>query len=329
VDAQNDFRRMSCLRMVEESLTRQGRNVRGMAPAEIALLAMQQTSDFPAVLENTARKQMLAMYVLANPTYKIWCKPSTSPDFKTMTRVRLSEAPTFLPVREGAQITIAPMSDSKESYALGTLGRGIAFTRQMLINDDLGAFNDLLSAFGAQAARMENKVCYAILTANANMADTTALFHANHGNLGAGVIGNTGLDAMFTAMATQKGLDGQSVLNLTPKFLIVPAAKASTAANSLTATGPNLKPADQNWFAGRLTPVADAELDGNSTIVWYGACDPTVNPGVEYCHLEGATGPQIVRETNDDGVLGVTLFAFEDFAAKAVDWRALYKSSGA
>jgi phage head maturation protease len=329
IQAGNDFRAMSCLRMAEESLVRAGVSVRGKSANELAILAMQNTADFPLVLENSARKLLLNAYSYATPTYKLWTKASTTPDFKTMSRTRLGETPAFLKVPEGAQITIANMTESREQYAIATYGRGISFTRQMLINDDLGAFNGLIQAFGVQASIIENKTVYAILTVNANMSDSAALFVAGHSNLGTGVIGNTALDAMFTAMGTQKGLDGVSVLNLTPKFLIVPKAKEATANAALTAVGPSVKASDQNWFAGRLQVVADGELDGNSTAVWYGAADPTIFPGIEYAHLEGANGPQMIREENGSGILGVNLYAFLDFGAKAVDWRPLYKSSGA
>jgi hypothetical protein len=329
VDPQNDFRGMSILRLAEELLNRTGQSTRGMGRAQIAELSMHTAADFPLILADSARKEMLAGYDLATPTYKIWAKPSTSPDFKTMSRLRLSETPSFLKVPEGAQITLGTMSESREQYALSTYGRGASFTRQMLINDDLGAFQALLRAFGMQASRLENKTAYAILTANAALSDSVALFHATHANLGTGVIGNTALDAMFTSFAVQKGLDGVSVLNLTPKFLITPAAKAATAQTALTATGNNVKTSDQNWFAGRLTPVSDAELDATSTVVWYAAADPTIAPGVEYCHLQGAEGPQAIRKENEDAILGVQIYMFLDFAAKAVDFRSMYKSSGA
>jgi hypothetical protein len=329
VDPQNQFRGMRVSRMAEEILQVSGTNTRGMTVNEIANLSMQNTADFPFILENSARKMLLASYGAATPTYRIWAKPSTTPDFKTMSRARLSETPSFLTVAEGAQITIGTMSESREQYALVTRGRGVSFTRQMLINDDMGAFNDLIGAFGLQAARDENKTVYAVLTANANMSDGVALFHATHANLGSGVIANAGLDSMFTSFAIQKGLDGATILNLMPKFLIVPAAKAATAANSQITTGPSLAAASQNWFAGRLTVVPDGELDASSAVIWYGAADPTVAPGVEYCHLEGASGPQIVRKENESGILGIQLYAFNDFAAKAVDFRSLYKSTGA
>ena len=325
----NPYRGLGILRIAEESVRLQHRLNHIPSRARVIELAMQNTSDFANVLENTARKQLLTRYNAATPTYRIWTKPSTTPDFKTMSRTRLSEVPAFLVVAEGGQIAIGKMSDSKETYALATYGRGVSFTRQMLINDDLGAFTDLIGQFGIQAARLENKTVYAILTANANMADSNPLFDASHGNSGTGVIGNTALDAMFTAMGTQKGLDGTTVLNLTPQYLIVPKAKEATARTSQIAIGPNVKVSDQNWFAGRLTVVADAELDASSTAKWYGAADPGSAPGIEYAHLDGAEGPQFIRKDNDQGILGVQFYAFLDFGAKAVDWRPLYYSTGA
>jgi hypothetical protein len=324
----NPFRGMRLSRMAEEILNISGVNTRGKAISEIALLSMQNSADFPHILENVARKAMLAAYAVAEPTYRVWTKRSTTPDFKTMSRLRLSETPTFLMVPEGGQITIGSMSESREQYAIATYGRGVSFTRQMLINDDLGAFTDLISAFGRQAARLENKTVYAILTANANMADGNPLFDAAHSNSGTGAIANTALDAMMTAMGTQKGLDGVTALNLTPAYLIVPKAKQATARTAMIETGPNVKTSDRNWFAGQFEVVADAELDADSAVKWYGAADPNIAPGIEYAHLEGAEGPQIIRKENEGGVLGVQLYGYVDFGAKAVDWRPLYYSTG-
>jgi hypothetical protein len=328
-DKHNPFIGLSVKQIAEESVYRQCNLHRRPSITSMCELAMQTTADFANVLENVARKQLLRMYELAAPSYKTWTKRSTTPDFKNMTRVRLGEAPTFLKIPEGGQITIGAMTDQKETYSLATYGRGVSFTRQMLINDDLGAFNDLIGQFGMQAARLENKTVYAILTTNALMADGVALFDDAHGNHGAGVLGNTGFDAMFSAMGIQKGIDGVSILNIQPRFVIVPKAKESTAKANLLATGPNLVATSQNWFAGRLEPVADGELDATSTAVWYGAADPAIYPGIEYCYLEGAEGPQFIRKENENGVLGIQFYAYLDFAAKAVDWRPLYYSTGA
>lgn len=330
-DGQNPFMGLSMRDIATESVRLAHGMTRMPAKDKVAELAMQTTSDFAYVLENVARKQLLNRYEAIAPTYRVWCKASTSPDFKTMSRVRLSETPSFIKVPEGAQITIGMMSDTREQYTLATYGRGVSFTRQMLINDDLGAFNDLIGAFGVQAARLENKTVYAILTANANMADSNPLFDdTTHHNTGAGVLGNTAYDDMFGKMGAQLGLDGETVLNLVPRYVIVPKAKESTARASLLATGANLAASSQNWFTGRLEVVADGELDtnGSGTTKWYAAADPNLFPGIEYCHLEGAEGPQFVRKDNESGILGIQFYAYVDFAAKAVDWRSLYYSTG-
>lgn len=326
LDNQNPFRGMGILRMAEEILAQAGERVRGMNRTDIANLSMQKTSDFPYILEASARKIMMDAYGVAEPTYKIWAKASTAPDFRMMSRTRLSEMPSFRVVAEGAQITIGPLTESREQYAIVTAGRGVSFSRQLIINDDMGAFTDLITAFGFQARRWENMTVYAVLKANAAMADGVALFHATHGNLGTGVIANTGLDAAFGAVGAQKGSDGQTVLNLMPKFLLVPTTLATTATNAMIAI-PMVKLTDQNWFAGRLTVVADAELNSISP-AWFLVGDPQIAPAVEYAHLEGAEGPQILRKDNEDAILGVQLYCYTDFGAKAVDWRPLYKSSG-
>jgi hypothetical protein len=333
-DGQNPFIGLSLKQIAQES-TRLQLGMRGLPKDDMVIkMAMQVTSDFAAVLETTSRKQMLNGYDYAQPSYRVWTKRTTTPDFKTMTRVRLTETPGFLKVPEGAQITIGTMTDSKESYALATYGRGISFSRQMLINDDLGAFNDLVFQFGVQAARLENKSVYYILNnghaAAMNMADGIPIFtDATHYNSKTGVIGNTALDTGFGAMKAQKGLDGVTILNLNAKYLIVPAAKESTARAAVMVLGPNIKASDQNWFGGRLEVVADAELDGTSTAMWYLAADPGIAPGIEVCFLQGQEGPQFIRKENENGILGIQFYGYEDFAAKCVDYRPLYKSSGA
>lgn len=323
VEAANDFRGMGVRRLAEEVLARAGVNTRGMNETDFCIQAFHSTSDFPYILENGLRKVLLTAYDTAPVTYKTWSRASVANDFKTMRRIRSGAAPVLLEVPEGGEVTLGTMGEERESYALATYARGISFTRQMLINDDLGAFNDISAKMGEQCARLENKTVYAILTANAAMNDGVTLFHADHENVGTGVIGNTGLDSMFVAMATQKDIDGVSPLNLMPKYLIVPPAKRMTAVTAMRETGPSVKISDQNWFAGMLEVVSDAEL--TDTAKWYGAA---ATGDVEYANLAGAPGPQFYRVENAGDILGVRINVFLDFAAKAVGWKGLYYSSG-
>jgi hypothetical protein len=96
-----------------------------------------------------------------------------------------------------------------------------------------------------------------------------------------------------------------------------------TAVTAMRETGPSVKISDQNWFAGMLEVVSDAEL--TDTAKWYGAA---ATGDVEYANLAGAPGPQFYRVENAGDILGVRINVFLDFAAKAVGWKGLYYSSG-
>jgi len=319
----NPYRGLKIRRIAEEVLNRQGINTRGMDDLKFCVQAFHSTSDFPLILENSLNKVLLDNYGTAQTTYKTWTRQSLANDFKTLSRVRISEAPVLDLLPEGGEIKTGTMSESRETYALATYAKGLVFTRQMLINDDLSAFSDLAARMGRAAARFENKTVYSILTANANMADGTPLFDALHGNSGTGTIGNTGLDSMFVAMANQKDLDGVSFLGIVPKYLLTSPARRMTAMQALAESSTAVKPTDRNMYAGMLTLVVDPEL--TSAAPWYGAAEPS---DVEYAYLDGAPGPQMYRTENDGNILGVRFNIFIDFAAKAVGWKGLYFSTG-
>ena len=221
----------------------------------------------------------------------------------------------------------------RSTYSLLTFGRIVSLSRQALVNDDLRAFDRLVGAFGNSAARLENRTVYAILTANANLSDGTALFASGHANLaGSGAaISVTTLGAGRAAMRLQKGYQAEE-LNLAPNFLIVPATQEALAYQYTSANYVPTQPSGVNEFraGGRtaLEPIVEAVLDAASTTAWYLAADNGAIDTVEYCYLEGAAGPVIESEPGFE-VDGISYKARLDFAAKAIDYRGLYKNPGA
>ena len=323
VENGNDYRGMGVRRMAEEVLEKSGVSTRGLNNHEFCVKAFQSTSDFPFILENSVNKVLLDAYGIAPTTYKIWTRPSTANDFKTLSRVRKSEAPVLDLLPEGGEIKLGTMSESRETYSLATYAKALQFTREMLINDDISAFADVTARMGRAAARLENKTVYTILTANAAMADSNNLFSVAHANTGTGVIGNTGLDAMFVAMGQQKDLDGVSFLGIQPRWLLTSLARRMTAMQQLSESSISVAPNSRNMFAGMLELVSDPEL--TTAAPWYGVAD---TGDVEYCYLAGAPGPQMYRTENDNNTLGVRFNVYLDFAAKAVGWKGLYYSTG-
>lgn len=339
------YRGMSLLDMGREVLEMHGINTRGLSKMDLAGRALNfradagyrsggpmTTSDFPSLLANVANKRLRRGYDENPGTYAMWARRApNAPDFKSMTVVQLGNAPSLLPVNEAGEFKYGAMTDGKETYAIGTHGRIVHFSRQAMINDDLRGFDRLLTAFGAAANRLENALVYAQLTSNPTMSDGTALFHADHANITTGVISTTSLGAARALMRKQTGFQGE-LLNLTPSYILVPAALEQKAYEFTSANYVPASKAEINEFraGGRtaLEPIVEPLLDATSATQWYLAAMSSQVDTVEYCWLDGAEGPVVEMENGFD-VDGMKFKCREDFAAKVIDHRGLVRSTGA
>lgn len=341
-DNGRQYRGMSLLEIGRGYLEACGVSTRGLDRMQLATsmlhhrdAGMHGTSDFTSLFANVANKRLRAVYDENAGTYGLWARRApNAPDFKNMSVVQLAGAPDLLQTNEAGEFKYGRMSDGAESYALLTYGRVVSLTRQAIVNDDLRAFERMVSAFGAAARRLENRTVYSQITANAALADGVVLFHATHANLGTGgasALQFSSLSAGRGAMRVQKGLANEE-LNLAPSYLIVPAALEQTA-YQLTSSNyvPSTK-AEVNEFreGGRtaLTPIIEPVLDGNSATAWYLAAQNSQVDTVEYCYLDGAEGPVIESQVGFEQD-GISYKCRLDFAAKAIDHRGLYKGNGA
>jgi hypothetical protein len=332
------YRGLSLIEMGRDFLEAHGVQTRGLDRMTLASRMLNfraagsmGTSDFSSLFANVANKRLRNAYDENAGTYGLWARRApNAPDFKNMSVVQLAGAPDLLQTNEAGEFKYGAMSDGGETYAMLTYGRIVSLTRQAIVNDDLRAFERMVSAFGFAARRLENRTVYAQLTANANMADGTALFHANHANLLTGsALAIATLGAGRTAMRLQKGLQSEE-LNLAPSYLIVPAALEQTAYNLTSANYvPSTKAEINEFRAGGRTavmPVVEPVLDANSATSWYLAASNSQVDTVEYCYLDGAEGPVIESEVGFE-TDGVSYKCRLDFAAKAVDYRGVLKAT--
>jgi hypothetical protein len=137
----------------------------------------QSSSDFTSILADTINKTLRNAYMDAPRTWNIWARRTTNPTSRRSPARRCRVAGPDQPGR-GQGIKYVTLSDSKETYALTEYTGGIKLTRRAIINDDLDAFSRIPMLQGNAAARKEDDVAYAIITANAAMADTGTLFNA-------------------------------------------------------------------------------------------------------------------------------------------------------
>lgn len=329
-----DFRGFDLGDMARDCVERAGHRTRGMSKQEIAVRALQTTSDFPNILENVITKTLRKGYESAARTFKPFSRQATLPDFKQISRAQIGGAPSLKRVLEGAEYEHGTIGDGAEKYAVQKYGRIVAISWETVINDDLDALTRIPQAFGASAAELESDIVYAILTGNPNMADGTALFHADHGNLGTAAKLADALDPtkanpiaeMRKLMTLQKGLEGQYI-TVRPRYLVVPPSLEEAALKITSANFVASKGVDQNVFGPSLIPVSEPRLEDASSTAWFGAAEPNTIDTIEYAYLEGHEG--VFTETKHGfEVDGVQVKCRHVFGAKAIDWRGLFKNAG-
>lgn len=330
-DAAREWRGLSLLELARSFLAAEGVRVRGLSRDEVATRALHSGSDFPLILSSVTNKTLRAAYDAAPRTFAPIARRTSVADFRDVHRLQLGEAPQLEKVNESGEYKRGTLGEAQEKYRIETFGKVIGITRQVLINDDLDAFTRVPALFGTAAATLESDVVWGVITANAAMADGKALFHAGHGNLATtGVkLDVAGLAKARTAMSHQTGIDGKTLLNIRPAFLVVPTSLELDAEQLLSqafmpTTSGDVVPASLR----SLMVISEPRLDpASGAVPWYLVASPAAIDTVEYAYLEGQEGVAMETRMGFD-VDGMEIRARLDFGAKAIDWRGLYKNPG-
>ena len=316
--------------MAKELLTMRGESTMALSPASLVTRALHTTSDFPIILGDTVGRVLRDAYQAAPSGIRRLGRQTTARDFRAVNKIMLGEAPLLEKLNEHGEIKAGTMAEAREAYKVETWARKIGITRQVLVNDDLGAFADLARRMGQAAAETEARILVTLLEAGSGngptMLDGKTLFHADHGNkAGTGaVISDATLSAARLALRTQKGIEDRTI-RVTPRNLLVPPALETTAEKWLASIAPATA-ADVNPFSGSLSLVVEPRL--SSAIRWYVTADPGEIDGLEFAYLSGAEGPQVESRSGWD-VDGVEIRVILDFGAGFIDHRGWFMNAGA
>lgn len=316
--------------MAKELLTLRGESTMALSPASLVTRALHTTSDFPIILGDTVGRVLRDAYQAAPSGIRRLGRQTTARDFRAVNKIMLGEAPLLEKLNEHGEIKAGTMAEAREAYKVETWARKIGVTRQVLVNDDLGAFSDLARRMGQAAAETEARILVTLLEAGTGngptMSDGKTLFHADHGNkAGTGaVISDATLSAARLALRTQKGIEDRTI-RVTPRNLLVPPALETTAEKWLASIAPATA-ADVNPFSGSLSLVVEPRL--SSATRWYVTADPGEIDGLEFAYLSGAEGPQVESRSGWD-VDGVEIRVILDFGAGFIDHRGWFMNAGA
>lgn len=289
------------------------------------------TSDFPNILGTSANKVFLGSYAVAETTFRMVAAQRNLPNFQPAYMIRSGDFPTIEALNEHGEITRGSMSESAEIAQLKSHGRTIGVTRQVLINDNLGAFTDMAAQAGRAVAVYENALVWAVVNANPTLTTpNAAMFSTTNANLTASgtAISATSLGVGRAMMRVQKSLDGR-VMNVAPRILAVTAAKETLAEQILSPLYMPTSAADVTTQSFRsLNLVVEPLLDANSTTAWYLFGNPAAGANLVYGYLSGNEGPR-VRTNSPFNVDGLEFQVLIDFYAAAIDFRFGYKNVGA
>lgn len=322
-----DVTRMNASRVIEAVMTPNGRQ-RGWGMGGMGAGITHTTGDFPDLIGAASEKFLIARYQLMESPLKKLCSSSTRANFLTHYGVQVSNFGGALDkVSEAGEYNNRTIKTRKEGYKIDTYGNMFGVSRQLLINDGLGALADTLQIMAASATALEADLIAAIINSNPAMADTVAWFHATHGNLAAsgGAPSIATLDAGRVAMRTQKDLDGVTIVDAKPKYLLVPVSLETTAQVLVASTISPTTTDEVNPFQGKLEPVADPRITGTA---WYLFADPNFTPALQYSYLDGQAAPFL---DSQDGwrVDGTEYKVRHDFGAGILDHRPVWKNPGA
>lgn len=313
------------------TLTDMARHVLGinsMDRIDIAQRAMSN-DQFTLLLGNVANRVMVANFEEQEGTYNLWTTNVDLPNFKLQTDVSVKNPNGRLSkLKEKGELESLELDENGEAWKLESYGNKFVFTRQMIINDDLGAFTNIIATFGQMAKRTSNGLVYDLLQAkgdfvNYKMSDNKALFHSDHKNMGtAAALASASLSDARVLMRRQ--MDGKTALNINPKYLIV-SPENETIAKQLLTSESDLSGNNSgvtNIHKNSLDLIVESELSANP---WFlAAARKTIKTGT----LAGTGGQPIVQEKMKSAG-GVEFECLYDFGVMIEDHRSLYRNLGA
>lgn len=304
--------------------------------------AVHTTGSFANLTLDAVNKSVRLGYAEAPSTWEGPMRRGTSvSDFKTIHRVQAGAIPNLPLWPDNSDPEKASFADSKESYAVESRSLEISFSYRLLVNDDMSFLSRVPGQMGNAARRTVNTVAWSQITANGVMGDGVALFAAATGNrkrtnltTGAGTPSTTTLQTLTNLMRQMRGgntpenAEGADILNLEPRYLVVPSALEKDAKQLVLSV---YDPGSANMAyntASTLIPIVEPLLDSSSATAWYLFADPSQIDTVEVTFLAGQEVPQ-VRNWMDERNLAQNWTILQTFAAKALDHRGMQKHAGA
>lgn len=296
------------------------------------------TLSLPGIFQNVANKELLAGFAEQDQTWREIATVRSVTDFKTVTSYRMLDDLEYEEVGPDGEIKHGTLTEESFTRRAKTYAKMFSLTRTDIINDDLGALDDLRSRLGAGAARKFNNVFWAAFM------DNSSFFTSGRGNYieGAGTaldINGDGLAEAILSFDEMQSPDGKRIGGAAAMLLVPPQLQfvakrlyVSTTVNT-GGSSSNDTVGDANIYSGLYRPVvcrwlSDSNFTGYSTKAFYLLREKSSLAAMVVSLLNGVANPTVEMADANFNTLGIEFRGYHDFGCDKAEWLAGVKSKG-
>ncbi len=346
VEGAAELRGMSLRDLAIDSLAREGAasdsELRHMSSDQLFEQLQRQyfnpTAAFPAILDETIRKNIVQLYSEVPTTFQEWCTKGSVSDFKqTPEHNYIIGGGSFYKVPENGELKASkPSTEQLPQRKIDTYGTQFTMSRQSFINDDIGFLAQVPGVYAAAAKREINQQVYELIFNNAaKVYDGKTLFCANHANQAtAGAAPSLAtINALMLKMQAQKDPFGNAI-NVSPRMMVLPIGygmTVDTLLHSASITTAESNNTGYNPMANKgLHYVEDATINalaGTNAAPWFMVANPMTAKSVQVDYLNGQETPTI-RRSEVTGRLGFAWDIWMDWGITVMDYRGIARNDG-
>jgi len=291
------------------------------------------TVSLPGILGTVGNKLLLDSFTQVATTYQELAQLSDFNNFLTYTQYRLTATGGYEKLGPSGELKHAKLGEESYTNRLETRGKMVTLKREDIVNDDLGALQQMFRLLGRDAGLELERATY-----DAFMESSDTVFTSGRANrLTSSALSLTTLQAADAALMMQQNENGDPIYAMGSRLVVPPALKALADAIYVSEkiVGSSEKP-EANTMRGRAKPITSPFLQlstgsralaGASASTWYLFADPAMLPFLQVAFLQGKRQPTVETADAAFNTLGISMRSFFDFGVAVVDYRGANKST--
>ena len=286
-------------------------------PGLINMRESMTTSDFPNLLSSVMGRIMLARFAAWPATWKAFVNIGPDRrDFRPGQYIGFDGLEgAFIEVGESTELPYGSMNETPYAYSIKKYAKGARLSWELIINDDLGAFDTIPDRLARGAARTIARAVTSLYVGATG--PNTTFFSAGNGNLLAGnpPLSIASLQAAYAVLRSRVDADGEPIM-VESSVLVTPSGNLEIVAKNIlnstqilpvsTAGGAVVN----NWVSSGITAVADPYAGviptSNAATSWYLFAAPGVaaQSAIELSYLSGFATPQLFKKASNTARIG-------------------------